>query len=181
MHCPENMSQRLLMLHRVHKSFGGEEVLKGVNLSLKKGEVVALIGPSGCGKSTLLRCVNGLERVDAGQIFLSGSPVQGVPERAARKIRERVGMVFQHFNLFSHLPVLRNVSLGPEKVKGMPRTAAEEKARELLDSVGLGGKAGAYPLELSGGSSSGWPSPGPLLWNRSCFFSTSLPPRWIPR
>lgn len=145
------MGDRLLIIDRVHKSFGQEEVLKGINLTLKKGEVMGLIGPSGCGKSTLLRCINGLEMVDAGQVYLSGRAVQGVPEVDSRKIRERIGMVFQHFNLFSHLTVTENVALGPEKVRGESREAAFSRARELLESVGLGDKVEAYPIELSGG------------------------------
>lgn len=145
------MEGRLLVIDRLHKSFGDDEVLKGVNLTLKRGEVLGLIGPSGCGKSTLLRCVNGLEKADAGQVFLSGCPVQGVSGEEARRARERIGMVFQHFNLFAHLTVLENVTIGPEKVKGLSPTEARERAVALLDSVGLGDKAGAYPLELSGG------------------------------
>lgn len=147
----ESMGDRLLIIDRIHKSFGQEEVLKGINLTLRKGEVLGLIGPSGCGKSTLLRCINGLERVDAGQVYLSGKAVHGVPGADSRKVRERIGMVFQHFNLFSHLTVMENVAIGPEKVRGKSRETAFYRASLLLESVGLGDKSEAYPLELSGG------------------------------
>lgn len=141
----------LLFVENVHKSFGAEEVLKGVSLSLSKGEVLCIVGPSGCGKSTLLRCINGLEEVDTGQVYLSGSPIHGVRREDARRIRENIGVVFQHFNLFSHLTILDNVVLGPLKVKGESKEKAHKRAEEMLRKVGLGDKFRSYPIELSGG------------------------------
>ncbi len=133
----------LLTVHGVCKSFGNETVLRDVSFSVKTGEVIGLVGPSGCGKSTLLRCINGLEKVDAGQVLLSAESSRGA--------EGRIGMVFQQFHLFSHMPVLENITLGLEKVKKMPRTEAAQKAKDLLAAVGLTGKAASYPMELSGG------------------------------
>lgn len=140
----------LLTVHGVCKSFGNEMVLRDVSFSVKTGEVIGLVGPSGCGKSTLLRCINGLEKVDAGQVFLSGRPLHGKGDASLRSGGE-IGMVFQQFHLFSHMPVIDNITLGLEKVKKMSRSEATAKAGELLDAVGLGGKAASYPMELSGG------------------------------
>jgi polar amino acid transport system ATP-binding protein len=140
----------VLAVRSVHKSFGRLEVLKGIDLALDRHEVVALIGASGSGKSTMLRCVNLLERVDRGSILLEGEEItaRGVD---VNRIRQRIGIVFQAFNLFPHMTVLRNVCLGPVEALDTPSEEAEERARELLDRFGLGDKVGDYPDRLSGG------------------------------
>ena len=139
-----------LRLEDVHKSFGTKTVLSGVDLAVDEHEVVCLIGPSGCGKSTLLRCINLLERIDHGRIVLAGTEITASGVNANR-VRRRMGIVFQSFNLFPHLNVMRNVTLGPRKALGVPKAAAEARARELLDGFGLGDKAKEYPDRLSGG------------------------------
>lgn len=142
----------------IHKSFGHDEVLKGVSLEVGRGEVVALIGPSGGGKSTLLRCINLLEIPTSGQVRLGGRDVYppkaaGRAERARelREHRKRVGMVFQQFNLFPHVSVLENVSMAQMRVLGRSRADADKRSRELLDRVGLAQKADQAPGRLSGG------------------------------
>ena len=139
-----------LRLEGVRKSFGDHEVLRGIDLELDDHEVVCLIGASGSGKSTLLRCVNLLEPVDAGQIFLGGEETtrRGVDVNA---VRRRIGIVFQAFNLFPHMTVLRNVTLAPRDVLKLPRAEAEARALELLARFGLADRAGEYPDRLSGG------------------------------
>ena len=131
------------------KSFGADEVLKGIDLSIAEKEVVVIIGPSGSGKSTLLRCMNHLEEPTAGEVTIDGITLSG--EANINKVREEVGMVFQRFNLFPHMTVLENIMLAPMKVKHVARDAAEKTARELLARVGLAEKADAYPDNLSGG------------------------------
>jgi polar amino acid transport system ATP-binding protein len=144
------VSGEALGLRGIQKSFGTTEVLKGIDLSIATHEVVCLIGASGSGKSTLLRCANLLEPVDAGKIFLYEQEITG--DRAdPNKVRRFIGIVFQSFNLFPHMDVLRNVTLGPTKVLGLPRAAAEEEAAALLDRFGLLDKASDYPERLSGG------------------------------
>jgi glutamine transport system ATP-binding protein len=140
----------VIEIRNVHKSFGKLEVLKGINSHVAPREVVCVIGPSGSGKSTLLRCVNQLEMVNSGQIFIDGEEVTS-PKIDINKIRMQVGMVFQHFNLFPHKTVLENLTLAPVKIKGMPKDKANEVAQELLRKVGLLDKAGAFPSQLSGG------------------------------
>jgi polar amino acid transport system ATP-binding protein len=139
-----------IRLEGVHKSFDGLEVLKGIDLSLDEHQVVCLIGASGSGKSTLLRCINLLERVELGRIWVHDTEItaHGVDQNA---VRRQVGIVFQAFNLFPHMTVLRNVSLAPIKVLKQPRHAAEERSRELLARFGLADKADDYPDRLSGG------------------------------
>jgi polar amino acid transport system ATP-binding protein len=139
-----------LELHGVRKSFGRVEVLRGVDLTVEDHEVVCLIGASGSGKSTLLRCVNLVEPIDAGRIVVEG---QDVTARRVdvNSVRRRIGIVFQAFNLFPHMSVLRNVTLGPRVVLGLSRTDAEGRARELLARFGLADKAADYPDRLSGG------------------------------
>jgi polar amino acid transport system ATP-binding protein len=139
-----------IRLEGVHKSFDGLEVLKGIDLSLEEHQVVCLIGASGSGKSTLLRCINLLERVEAGRIWVHGTEItaHAVDQNA---VRRQVGIVFQAFNLFPHMTVLRNVSLAPIKVLKLPRHAAEERSRQLLARFGLAEKADDYPDRLSGG------------------------------
>jgi polar amino acid transport system ATP-binding protein len=134
----------------VHKSFGSVEVLKGVDLTVARGEVVAIIGPSGGGKSTLLRCVNLLEPVTSGQVLLESQDLTA-PATDINRVRRRIGMVFQHFNLFPHLSAMDNLTLAPRKLLRMPRDEARERARALLARVGLADKADSYPRQLSGG------------------------------
>jgi polar amino acid transport system ATP-binding protein len=140
----------MLRIEGLHKSFGANEVLRGIDLALDEHEVVCLIGASGSGKSTLLRCVNLLEPIDAGRIVLAGDEItrSGVD---VNRVRRHIGIVFQAFNLFPHMPVLRNVTLGPQKALGIPRARAEAEAVELLARFGLGDKVREYPDRLSGG------------------------------
>lgn len=140
----------MIELVDVHKSFGHLEVLRGVNLRVTKGEVVVVIGPSGSGKSTMLRCINGLEPIQRGKVVIEGEDLHA-PGTDPNKIRQKIGMVFQQFNLFPHKNALQNVMLAPMKVQKKPAAEAEAIARELLDRVGLAEKAEAYPDELSGG------------------------------
>jgi len=144
----------------VHKYFGSLHVLKGVNMTVQRGEVIVLIGPSGSGKSTLLRCINHLEKIDQGWIRVNGHPMgyreaDGRPvelrEREVAKQRRDVGMVFQQFNLFPHLTALENITAGPLHVLQKKKEEAEGHARQLLEMVGLPNKADAYPGQLSGG------------------------------
>jgi polar amino acid transport system ATP-binding protein len=140
----------MLRLEGVHKSFGDLEVLRGIDLSLAQHEVVALIGASGSGKSTLLRCVNLLESVDEGRIVLEGMDISA-PAVDVNAVRRRVGIVFQSFNLFPHMTVLRNITLGPEEALGQARAFARGSAEELLRRFGLRDKRDEYPDRLSGG------------------------------
>jgi len=141
---------RALVLEDVHKSFGKLQVLKGIDLELDEHEVVCLIGASGSGKSTLLRCVNLLEPIDRGRIVVEGEEItaSGVD---VNRIRRRIGIVFQAFNLFPHMTVLRNVTLAPMEALGMPRKEAQARAHELLERFGLGDKRDDFPDRLSGG------------------------------
>ncbi|WP_327258740.1 MULTISPECIES: amino acid ABC transporter ATP-binding protein [unclassified Streptomyces] len=134
----------------VHKSYGETPVLRGIDLNVAQHQVVTLIGASGSGKSTLLRCINGLEGISAGQIRVGGDVASGRGTDVDR-LRRDVGMVFQHFNLFPHMSVVRNVALAPMRVGGVERAEAEEKARILLKRVGLADKADSMPDQLSGG------------------------------
>ncbi len=140
----------MLSVQDLHKSFDGVEVLRGVSAEIDKGDVVCIIGPSGSGKSTFLRCLNRMEQPDSGRIFLDGV------ELTAKKVdldrqRQKMGMVFQQFNLFPNMTVLRNLTLAPTLLKKTPRAEAEAKAMELLERVGLADRAGEYPDRLSGG------------------------------
>lgn len=134
----------------LHKSFGQNEILKGLTLDVQEQEVLCLIGPSGSGKSTFLRCLNGLESVTSGTVMVNGQRV-GDPHVNLNHIRENIGMVFQHFNLFPHLSVLQNVTLGPVQLNGVSRADADARAKKLLAQVGLADKAAAMPHALSGG------------------------------
>jgi polar amino acid transport system ATP-binding protein len=140
----------LVEVKDLHKRFGTLEVLKGLTLDVKAGEVVVLVGPSGCGKSTLLRCLNGLELPSSGSVTVGGVPVLPDP-KSLQALRRRVGMVFQRFHLFPHLTALQNVMLAPVQVLGQAPKDAEAAGRELLERVHLGAKAEAYPQQLSGG------------------------------
>ena len=139
----------MIEIKGLRKSFGADEVLKGIDLSIDEKEVVVIIGPSGSGKSTLLRCMNHLEEPTAGEVIVDGITLSS--EANINKVREEVGMVFQRFNLFPHMTVLQNIMLAPTKVKHVARDEAEKTARELLARVGLAEKADAYPDNLSGG------------------------------
>ncbi|MEN6316128.1 MAG: amino acid ABC transporter ATP-binding protein [Clostridiaceae bacterium] len=132
----------------LYKKFGSNEVLKGINCSVAKNEVVCIIGPSGSGKSTFLRCMNRLEEPDSGSVVIDGIEVN---EKNISKVRKEVGMVFQAFNLFPHLKVIDNVTIGAVKVKNVPKEKAIEKGMELLRKVGVGEKCNEYPGSLSGG------------------------------
>jgi polar amino acid transport system ATP-binding protein len=144
----------------IHKSFGHVEVLKGITLDVKKGEVACIIGPSGSGKSTFLRCINHLERFQSGDMWVAGNEIgytrsgtrliEQHPRQIARS-RRKVGMVFQHFNLFAHKTALQNVMEGPVAVLGVPKKEAADRAAHLLDRVGLGARKDHYPNKLSGG------------------------------
>jgi glutamate transport system ATP-binding protein len=140
----------LVALTDVNKHFGELHVLKDINLSIGKGEVVVVIGPSGSGKSTLCRAINRLEPIDNGSITLDGQPLPS-EGKALAKLRADVGMVFQSFNLFAHKTILQNVTLGPTKVRGLSKAEADEKARGLLERVGVTAQADKYPAQLSGG------------------------------
>ncbi|MGP4061209.1 amino acid ABC transporter ATP-binding protein [Halobacillus sp. H74] len=140
----------MITVRDLHKSFGSNEVLKGIDAEIKEQEVVCVIGPSGSGKSTFLRCLNLLEEVTSGEVLIEGDNLTD-KKININEIRSRVGMVFQHFNLFPHRTVLENITIGPIKVKGMKKKEAEKVARPLLDKVGLSDKADAYPESLSGG------------------------------
>jgi len=140
----------MIKIDKATKTFGMVQALRNASLNVAKGEVVLVIGPSGSGKSTLLRSVNRLEVIDSGDIWIEDDHVTGASSDI-RKIREEVGMVFQSFNLFPHLKVLENVTVGPVEVKGMKKEAAKKLAHKLLERVGLGDKADAWPGQLSGG------------------------------
>jgi polar amino acid transport system ATP-binding protein len=154
------MGTPMVLAEGVHKRFGRNEVLKGIDLQVAAGEVMCLLGPSGSGKSTFLRCINHLEKINAGRLSVDGQLVGYRPvgeklhelreSEVARK-RAEIGMVFQHFNLFGHMTALENVTCAPVNVKRVPRTQARERGRELLDRVGLADKHDAYPAQLSGG------------------------------
>ena len=134
----------------LRKSYDGVEVLKGVDLTIHKGDVVCLVGPSGCGKSTFLRCLNQLEVPDGGEVWFDGQLVNG-PKTDINAVRRRMGMVFQHFNLFPHLTVKQNITLAPVMQKLKTQAEADEQAMQLLERIGLADKANAYPSTLSGG------------------------------
>jgi polar amino acid transport system ATP-binding protein len=140
----------MIEIENVRKSFGPLEVLKGIDLTVKKGEVLTVIGGSGSGKSTLLTCINGLEPIDSGRILVDGTHVHA-KSTDINKLRCKIGIVFQQFNAFPHLTVLENVTLAPRKVKKMSRAQAEEIAIKQLNHVGLGEKRDVYPSRLSGG------------------------------
>ena len=144
------MNEPILQAKDVHKSFDGTGVLHGVSLEIREGEVVVIVGPSGCGKSTLLRCINGLETIDSGEILLRGEKISG-RTKDLHLVRQKIGMVFQSYDLFPHMKVMDNLLLGPVRAMGRPREEAEKEALEMLGRVGLREKADAYPRTLSGG------------------------------
>jgi polar amino acid transport system ATP-binding protein len=151
----------MLAMSGIVKRFGANQVLRGVSLTVARGETVVVIGPSGSGKTTLLRCVNLLEDYDEGTVTVDGAPVGYALDRTGRRVkmserdvaaaREQIGIVFQSYNLFPHMTALQNIVAAPIKVRGVPRAKAEQRARDLLAMVGLSEKADAYPVRLSGG------------------------------
>lgn len=140
----------ILHIKNLSKRYGDTNVLKNINISVKKGEVVVIIGPSGCGKSTLLRCLNGLEEIQGGEVRLDDQVVNPNKKNLSKN-REKIGMVFQSYDLFPHLTILQNVTLAPIKVKKRNRREVEKEALELLERVGLRSKKDDYPRQLSGG------------------------------
>jgi polar amino acid transport system ATP-binding protein len=154
------MSDPMVKAEGVHKRFGRLEVLKGIDLEVNRGEVMCILGPSGSGKSTLLRCINHLEKINAGRLYVdgelvgyreSGGKLHELHEREVARKRAEIGMVFQSFNLFPHMTALENVTLAPIRVLGISRDEARERAGGLLSQVGLGDKLDSYPVALSGG------------------------------
>ena len=143
-------SKLAVKVDRLYKSFGNLKVLREITTEIHKGEVIAIIGPSGCGKSTFLRCLNLLEIPTSGKIYIDGVDIT-LPKADIMKIRQKVGMVFQHFHLFPHMTVLQNVMYAPVKVKQVAKDEARFKGLELLEKVGLSDKAEVYPSKLSGG------------------------------
>ncbi len=141
----------LIELQNVHKWHGDLHVIDGIDLKVGRGEALAIIGPSGSGKSTLIRLINRLETISSGEIIIDGVPTAGFTGRALRELRTEIGFVFQQFNLYGHLNALDNVSLALRKVRGVPKAQASERARDLLDRVGLASKAHHFPSQLSGG------------------------------
>jgi polar amino acid transport system ATP-binding protein len=149
-HDSSRSAAKELRLQDVHKSFGANHVLRGIDLEVASHDVICLIGASGSGKSTLLKCVNLLEPVDSGRIFMRGDDITG-PGVDVNRVRRRIGIVFQAFNLFPHMTVLRNITLAPREALGMERHEAERRALGLLERFGLADRAGEYPDRLSGG------------------------------
>lgn len=142
---------KMLQIEHLQKKFGNNEVLKDISADVNKGQVICIIGPSGSGKSTLLRCLNVLETPTAGKIIFDGEDLAHIDEKRLDKLREKLGMVFQNFNLFPNMNVIENIKLAPVKVKGMDEKEAENLGLELLDKVGLKDRAQQYPSSLSGG------------------------------
>lgn len=141
---------KILEVKKISKSFDDIQVFENISLTVNKGEVVVIVGPSGCGKSTFLRCINALEDIQEGEILLDGEPIDPASKELS-KIREKIGMVFQSYDLFPHLTILQNLVLAPVKVKKADKKEAQKEALELLDRVGLLSKKDAYPRQLSGG------------------------------
>ena len=137
----------MIDVKNLQKHFGGLQVLRGVNLTIHKGDCVVLVGPSGCGKSTFLRCLNRLEEPDGGQVIFNGEEVN---DKDIDRVRQKMGMVFQHFNLFPHLTVKKNITLAPVRLGLMSQAEADAKAMELLQRIGLAEKANAYPQHAFG-------------------------------
>jgi len=143
-------NEPLLEIRHLRKNYDANDVLNDISLDICKGEVVVVVGPSGCGKSTLLRCINGLEPIQSGEILLDGLPITDGKKKWS-EIRQKIGMVFQSYDLFPHMTVLDNIILGPTKVQGRKREAAAKSAEKLLERIGLLDKKDAYPRQLSGG------------------------------
>lgn len=144
------MGNEVLRIEHLHKEFEGNVILEDISLTVRKGEVIVVIGPSGCGKSTLLRCVNALEDIQGGKILLDDEPVDP-SSKAISRMRQKIGMVFQSYDLFPHKTILQNVTLAPEKVQKRKKAEAEREALELLERVNLADRGNDYPRQLSGG------------------------------
>lgn len=142
---------KILEIQHLKKKFGKNEVLKDISASVNKGQVITIIGPSGSGKSTLLRCLNVLEKPTSGKVIFEGKDLTHIDEKALDQLREKMGMVFQNFNLFPNMSVVENIKLAPKKVKGISDEEAEKIALNLLDKVGLKDRANQFPSSLSGG------------------------------
>lgn len=141
----------MIEVKNLRKTFGDLEILKGININIEKGEKVVVIGQSGSGKSTFLRCLNRLEKPTGGSIIFEGTDITAAPEKQLYKVREKMGMVFQHFNLFPHLTIRKNLTIAPVKLKLLTKEEANERADLMLKKVGLSDKADNYPSQLSGG------------------------------
>src|SRR5258708_23763285 len=146
---PDGLASPMVELRQVHKHYPGQHVLKGIDLRVGRGEVLVIIGPSGSGKFSLLRCVNAIEPVTSGEVLVEGESITG-RKADLNRLRRRVGMVFQQFNLFPHLSALDNVTLAPRRVLGMNRKVAETRAGELLERGGMAGRGADDPFQLSG-------------------------------
>jgi polar amino acid transport system ATP-binding protein len=144
------MGNEVLRIEHLHKEFEGNVILEDISLTVRKGEVIVVIGPSGCGKSTLLRCINALEDIQGGKILLDDEPVDP-SSKAISRMRQKIGMVFQSYDLFPHKTILQNVTLAPEKVQKRKKAEAEREALELLERVNLADRGNDYPRQLSGG------------------------------
>jgi polar amino acid transport system ATP-binding protein len=144
------MAEKILELKNLKKSFGDKMILDDISLDIYQGEVVVILGPSGCGKSTLLRCINGLERIQEGEIYLNGDKISN-QSKSMHLVRQKIGMVFQSYDLFPHLTILDNILLGPRKAQKRDKNEVQQEAEELLKRVGLLDKKKAYPRQLSGG------------------------------
>ena len=183
------MTNLMVDAQKVHKSFGAVEVLKGIDFQVAPGQVICLLGPSGSGKSTFLRCINHLEKINAGRLFVDGELVgyrqhgdklHELSERDVAKKRTEIGMVFQHFNLFPHMTAMGNIIEAPLQVKNEPKAEVRQRATELLAKVGLADKATPIPANYRADSSSGWPSPGRSRCSPSSCCSMSRPQRSTP-
>ena len=146
----KNTKETILEIKNLAKNYGEAEILQQINLSVHTGEVVVILGPSGCGKSTFLRCLNGLETIQGGEVFLNGKKLH-TPETRWTDIRQRIGMVFQSYELFPHMTIIENIMLAPVKVQGRPEAEVRRQAEALLARVGLLDKQAAWPAQLSGG------------------------------
>lgn len=185
------MSENKLAVTELHKRYGDHEVLKGVSLAANAGDVISIIGSSGSGKSTFLRCINFLEKPSEGSISLNNEDIRMVRDKDGQLkvfdkkqlqlLRTRLTMVFQHFNLWSHMTVLENVMEAPVQVLGLNKADAHERAVRYLDKVGIDERArGKYPVHLSAASSSASPLPAHWRWSRKCCCLTNRRRRWIP-
>lgn len=172
------MTETLIKIENLHKSFGKNEVLKGINLEIKRGEVVVIIGPSGSGKSTLLRSMNLLEEATKGKVIFEGVDITD-KKNDLFAMREKMGMVFQQFNLFPNMTVMENITLSPIKTKGESREVAEKRAQELLEKVGLPDRQTLIHRVCRVGNNNGLPSRVGWLWNQMfCSLTNQLQP-WI--